>query len=144
MMLPVSFIIGMPGENEESCQETVDFCVRNGIPLKSMMFATPYPGTSLFEQVLSEGRIPKEKVHDFVLTLADARDFTINLTDAFSDEELIAKREDMINEVNGKVKINRNENTKKLKDLFGNLISQNGFDKKHLKHRSEHGGIDIF
>jgi len=144
MMLPVSFIIGMPGENEESCQETVDFCVRNGIPLKSIMFATPYPGTSLFEQVLSEGRIPKEKVHDFVLTLADARDFTINLTDAFSDEELIAKREDMINEVNGKVKINRNENTKKLKDLFGNLISQNGFDKKHLKHRSEHGGIDIF
>jgi len=32
MMLPISFILGMPGEDEISCKETVDFCVRNGIP----------------------------------------------------------------------------------------------------------------
>ncbi len=57
MMLPVSFIIGMPGEDVESCRETVEFCVRNEIPLKSMMFATPYPGTQLFESCISTGRI---------------------------------------------------------------------------------------
>jgi radical SAM superfamily enzyme YgiQ (UPF0313 family) len=145
MMLPVSFIIGMPGEDEASCNETVEFCLRNNIPLKSMMFATPYPGTELFDFAVSSGRIPKEKLHDFVVSLEDARDFTVNLTDAFTDEELIAKREQMINEVNNQLKsISPQVYIEKIRKLFGDLANRYFEDTSALKHRAEHGGLDIF
>lgn len=145
MMLPVSFMIGMPDENEGSCRETVEFCVKNNIPLKSMMFATPYPGTELFEFAISTGRIKKEKMHEFIVRLEDARDFTINLTDAFTDEQLIAKREEMIKEVCSRVKpIPADEYEKKLRNLFGNLINISLEDETFVKHRAEHGGVDIF
>jgi radical SAM superfamily enzyme YgiQ (UPF0313 family) len=145
MMLPVSFIIGMPGEDKDSCRETVEFCVRNNIPLKSMMFATPYPGTELFESALSSGRIEKEKIHEFVLSLEDARDFTVNLTDAFTDEQLIAEREKVIEEVGLKTHpITVEESNKRISNLFGSLADDYINDKALIKHRSEHGGIDIF
>jgi anaerobic magnesium-protoporphyrin IX monomethyl ester cyclase len=145
MMLPVSFIIGMPGEDEESCRETVEFCVRNKIPLKSIMFATPYPGTELFDLAVSTGRINKERIHEFVLKLEDARDFVVNLTDAFSDEQLMAIRQEMMDEVCGRVTSNSVEvSNKKLRDLFGDLVEDYLKDESLVKHRAEHGGIDIF
>ena len=145
MMLPVSFIIGMPGENEESCRETVEFCVRNEMPLKSMMFATPYPGTQLFEFAISSGRIRKDKLHEFVVRLEDARDFTVNLTDVFSDEQLIAKRDEMIKEVCSRIKpISTETCIEKTKNIFGDLAEDYLRDESLLKHRAEHGGIDIF
>jgi len=145
MMLPVSFIIGMPGEDEGSCRETVEFCVRNEIPLKSIMFATPYPGTELFNMAVSTNRINKERIHEFVLKLEDARDFVVNLTDVFDDEQLIAKRQEMIDDVCGRVKSSSVEvRNKKLKDLFGDLVEDNLKDETLLKHRAVHGGIDIF
>jgi radical SAM superfamily enzyme YgiQ (UPF0313 family) len=145
MMLPVSFIIGMPGEDDGSCSETVEFCVRNEIPLKSIMFATPYPGTQLFEFAVSSGRIRKDKLHDFIVKLEDARDFTINLTDNFSDEQLIAKRDEMIKDVNSRVKPASTESCNtKLRNIFGNLVDDYLKDESLVKHRAEHGGIDIF
>lgn len=145
MMFPVSFIIGMPGEDEASCRETVDFCVRNNIPLKSMMFATAYPGTELFEFAVSTGRIKKEMVHEYVMKLEDARDFMVNLTDAFTDEELLAKRDKMINEVCSRVKpLSRDASMQKLFNLFGDLVGDYLNDEALLKHRAEHGGIDVF
>jgi radical SAM superfamily enzyme YgiQ (UPF0313 family) len=145
MMLPVSFIIGMPGEDEESCRETVEFCIRNQIPLKSIMFATPYPGTELFDLAVSTGRISKDMIHGFVLKLEDARDFVVNLTDAFNDEQLIAKRQEMMDTVSARIKKDSVEACdKKLRDLFGNLVDDYLKDKVLLKHRATHGGIDIF
>lgn len=145
MMLPVSFIIGMPGEDEESCRETVEFCVRNNIPLKSMMFATPYPGTELFEFAVSTSRIQKERMHEFVVKLEDARDFTVNLTSVFTDEQLVAKREEMIKEVCSRIKpIPVDIYERKLRNLFGNLVDGYLDDKTFIKHRAEHGGVDIF
>jgi anaerobic magnesium-protoporphyrin IX monomethyl ester cyclase len=145
MMLPVSFIIGIPGENEESCRETIEFCVRNNIPLKSMMFATPYPGTALFEFAVSTGRIERDKIHEYVMKLEDARDFTVNLTDTFTDKGLIAKRKEMIEEVCSRVKpIPQDVCIKKIRNLFGNLANGYMNDPVLVKHRAEHGGIDIF
>ncbi len=145
MMLPVSFIIGMPGENEDSCRETVEFCVRNHIPLKSMMFATPYPGTELFNFAVSTGRISKSRLHEFVVSLEDARDFTINLTDAFTDERLIAKKDEMIDEVCSTVQsISLEIYKQKMKNLFGSLADDYVKDEALLKHRAEHGGLDLF
>jgi len=145
IMLPVSFIIGMPEEDAASCRETVEFCVRNKIPLKSMMFATPYPGTKIFEYALSTGRIKKDRIHDFVVSLEDARDFTINLTDTFTDDQLVSKRSEMIKEVCSRVEQFSPEfYMAKLKNLFGGLADDYYRDESLLKHRSEHGGIDIF
>lgn len=145
MMLPVSFIIGMPGEDEDSCRETVEFCVKNNIPLKSMMFATPYPGTKLFDFAVSTGRIKKDEMHQFIVNLEDARDFTVNLTDAFTDEQLIAKRDEMINEVCLRVDpVSSEVYRMKIRNLFGVLADSFFRDEALVKHRAEHGGIDIF
>ncbi len=145
MMLPVSFIIGMPGEDDESCRETVEFCVRNKILLKSIMYATPYPGTNLFDLAVSTDRIRKERIHEFVLKLEDARDFVVNLTDYFTDEQLASKRQEMIDEVRVRVKPDSPEVCdNKLKDLFGGLVEDYLKDEALLKHRATHGGIDIF
>jgi len=145
MMIPVSFIVGMPGENEESCRETVEFCVQNNIPLKSIMFATPYPGTRIFEYAISKGRIKKDRIHDFVMSLEDARDFKINLTDAFTDDELVAKRKEMMSETCSRVsQLPRDVYERKIKNLFGALAESYFENEALVKHRSEHGGIDIF
>jgi anaerobic magnesium-protoporphyrin IX monomethyl ester cyclase len=144
MMLPVSFIIGMPGENEESCRETVELCVRNNLPLKSMMFATPYPGAPLFDYAVGTGRIPSDRIHEFIYSLGDARDFTVNLTDSFTDYELVAKREAMITEVMGRITpLSSDETMARMKHLFGELITVGG-DEADIRHRAEHGGLDIF
>jgi len=144
MMLPVSFIIGMPGEDEESCSETVEFCIRNEIPLKSIMFATPYPGTKLFDLAVSKGCINKADLHEFVIKLEDARDFVVNLTDAFDDEQLIAKRQEMIDVVCKSVKPYSVEvYDEKIKNLFGDLADDYLKDEVLIKHRATHGGMDI-
>lgn len=145
MMVPVSFILGMPGEDEESCRETVEFCARNKILLKSMMFATPYPGTDIFDFAIKTGRLKIEGIHDFVMRLEDARDFVINLTDAFSDEGLIAKRREMIKEVGSRVPAMPDDlYASKMNDLFGELARDYVADSALLAHRAEHGGIDLF
>jgi len=142
----ISFIIGMPGENEESCQETVDFCIRNKLNLDSLMFATPYPGTEIFDYALKTGRIDPDHIHEFFLKLGDARDFTVNLTDSFSDEELINKREEMIKTAreNYDKFITPAEMSAKMRDLFGDLIDKYRLDEKDLEHRMKHGGMGIF
>jgi len=144
--VPASFIIGMPGENEESCQETVDFCIRNKLNLDSLMFATPYPGTEIFDYALKTGRIDPDHIHEFFLKLGDARDFTVNLTDSFSDEELINKREEMIKTAreNYDKFITPAEMSAKMRDLFGDLIDKYRLDEKDLEHRMKHGGMGIF
>jgi len=146
MPIPASFIIGMPGEDEISCQETLDFCIRNNLPLDSLMFATPYPGTEIFDCALRTGRIDKDRFHEFVMKLGDARDFTINLTDYFSDEELINKREEMMEEARRNYDgfITQEEIDTKMRNLFGSLLDKDHLDEKDLEHRAKHGGINTF
>ena len=145
MLVPVSFIIGLPGENEESCRETVDFCVRNNLTLDSLMFATPYPGTELFDFAMQSGRINKGKLHEYICSLEDARDFTVNLTDSFTDEQLIEKRGAMIREVQSRIRpMTTAQLTEKLKDLFGDLADEYINDAELMRHRAEHGGMNNF
>ncbi len=146
MPIPASFIIGMPGETKESCKETLDFSLRNNILLDSLMFATPYPGSEIFNFALRTGRIKREKLHEFLLSLKDARDFTINLTDEFTDEELITTRKYMIEKAreNYEKFITKEEIIDKIKKLFGNLIEKYPLDEKDWEHRSKHGGMNIF
>jgi radical SAM superfamily enzyme YgiQ (UPF0313 family) len=142
--LPVSasFIIGLPGEDEESCKETTDFCLKNNISLASLMFATPYPGTEIYDFAIRTGRI--KDVHQFALSLRDARDFVVNLTDAFTDQQLIDKRREMmeLTRENYYKYITRDQVRQKIKDLFGSLYKE--FDDKELESRMKYGGVGMF
>ncbi len=146
MPIPTSFIIGMPSEDDKSCQETLNFCIRNNIPLSSLMFATPYPGTEIFNFALKTGRIDQDRIHEFAMKLGDARDFTLNLTDYFSKEGLISKREEMMEKArkNYESFITQKEINAKVKKLFGSLLDKHFFDEQDLAHRTKHGGIGIF
>jgi len=144
MPIPVSFIIGMPGETSETLQETMNFCLRNNIPLDSLMFATPYPGTPIYDFAVRTGRIT-DKVK-FIESLRDARDFTVNLTDEFTDEEIINLRTKMMKETRDNYEnyISMDEIKEKTKTLFGKLYENSNLDEKDWEHRFKHGGISIF
>lgn len=144
MPIPASFIIGMPGETEITSNDTLDFSYDNNIPLDSLMFATPYPGTSIYEFALKTNRIGDE--HTFISKIKDARDFIINLTDDFTDMELIDKREYMINKSreNYMEYISIDKIEENMKSLYGNLYDKSNIDKKDLEHRFKHGGICVF
>jgi radical SAM superfamily enzyme YgiQ (UPF0313 family) len=144
--IPASFIIGMPGEDRESCRQTLDFCLKNNLPLDSLMFATPYPGTEIFNYALKTKRINKDKLHEFFMRLGDARDFIINLTDSLSDEELIRTRREMMGAAreNYAKFISAQAINEKMKNLFGSLLDRAGLDDRDLEHRLIHGGISVF
>ncbi|ODS41277.1 MAG: hypothetical protein A7315_02065 [Candidatus Altiarchaeales archaeon WOR_SM1_79] len=146
MPIPASFIIGMPGEDDKSCKETLDFCIRNNLPLDSLMFATPYPGAEIFNFALRTGKVDENHIHEFVMKLGDARDFTTNLTDYFSDEELVNKREEMMEKAreNYESFITQEEINAKTRNLFGSLLKKYPLDEKDLEHRAKHGGISTF
>ncbi|MBU1781753.1 B12-binding domain-containing radical SAM protein [bacterium] len=143
LRLPTSFIVGMPGETGETAWETVEFCKETAIPLKGLMFATPYPGTELFEYALKNNKI-KGDIEDFILRLGDAVDFTVNLTDAFTDDELIALREEMIEEVNLHYRPPSTEEMERFNiELYGEELYRRAQRQVELpafkKHRELHG-----
>lgn len=144
MPIPVSFILGMPTEDWDSVRSTMEFCYRNTIPLDSLMFATPYPGTEIYEFAKDTGRITNED--EFVSLLKDARDFTINLTDTFTDEQLISLRDWMMDSTrrNYDNHITKDEIIEKTKVLFGDLYDKSNLDENDWEHRFKHGGISIF
>jgi len=88
---PLAFMIGYPGETRETVMETVQFCKNLNIPLTSMTFTCPYPGTPLYEELRAAGKLPGNE-EDLVLHMGDAVDLTLNLTE-MPDEELIALRQ---------------------------------------------------
>jgi radical SAM superfamily enzyme YgiQ (UPF0313 family) len=49
------FIIGMPGETEESIRTTIDFAKRLPLDLVLFHIAAPHPGTPFFQEVVENG-----------------------------------------------------------------------------------------
>ena len=93
MRCPVSFMIGYPGETHQTVMETVAFCEELNIPLTALMFTCPYPGTELYWELRSAGRLENEE--EFVLKMGDAVDLSVNLTE-MDDEELVRLRDEAI------------------------------------------------
>lgn len=86
-----TFIYGYPGETRKTIQETVAF--KRDLDIHSgSFFATPYPGTPLYEQIRHD--IADEEA--FISLLGNATEFAINLTN-FSLTELFALKEKMDN-----------------------------------------------
>jgi radical SAM superfamily enzyme YgiQ (UPF0313 family) len=93
-----SLIVGLPGENRETVRETIDFCKSCDMNPEVIFFATPYPGTELFNIAMREGKIPD--MEKFLLSLGEqGEQILVNFTD-FSDEELREIKESMVMELN--------------------------------------------
>lgn len=93
-----SFMIGYPGETEETIQETINFCKELDLEPEVIFFLTPYPGTELYQMALQQGKIKDEE--EYILGLGEQGEkVRVNFTD-FSDEDLLSIQEYMIKELN--------------------------------------------
>lgn len=88
-----TFILGLPAETPETVRETVEVYKTinsHRTLMNQFFFATPYPGTELYNEVRKKGRIPDEiAFFEKLSEKGDAVDFVINCTEAFTDNELI-------------------------------------------------------
>ena len=92
-----SFMIGYPGENDETIQKTKDFCKELDLTPEVIFFATPYPGTELYEYAKKLGLIENEV--EYVSKLWEqGEQIAVNFTN-WTDEELFGKRELLIEEL---------------------------------------------
>ena len=92
-----SFMIGYPGENKKTIQETIDFCKELDLVPEVIFFLTPYPGTELYSMALQQNKIKDEE--EYFLGLGEQGEkIGVNFTD-FSDEELYKIQTEMVNEL---------------------------------------------
>ena len=59
------FIIGLPGENRKSVEDTLKFAVQIPLSYAEFKIATPFPGTPLFEMAKKNGWINEVKVEEY-------------------------------------------------------------------------------
>lgn len=90
MWANATFIAGYPGETKELLFKTAKFMRDNGC-LNSMFFATPYPGTKLYDDVLPKIIKDYKNEDNYIKSLADATDYRVNLSE-MTDNELIEYR----------------------------------------------------
>ena len=75
-----TFIYGYPGETKKTINESIQFRKELNITTGSF-YATPYPGTQLFEQTKNKILSKFNTLEEYVLQLDDADKALINLTD---------------------------------------------------------------
>lgn len=59
------FILGLPGETEETMKDTIDYAKRLGLDLAQFYCAVPFPGSRLYERALHEGWIKNSEFDYF-------------------------------------------------------------------------------
>jgi len=59
------FIIGLPGETEETMEDTIRFACELDPVVANFSMATPFPGTEMYEQVKQVGRLLVHDWHEF-------------------------------------------------------------------------------
>lgn len=57
IMINVSFVSGLDGDNASTFQTTLDWIVKNKIETVTSHILTPYPGTIVYDEFLKNGRI---------------------------------------------------------------------------------------
>jgi radical SAM superfamily enzyme YgiQ (UPF0313 family) len=57
VMINASFVFGMDDDDETVFDRTIEWAVRNGIETATFHILTPYPGTPLYQRMMSQGRI---------------------------------------------------------------------------------------
>jgi radical SAM superfamily enzyme YgiQ (UPF0313 family) len=67
------FIIGLPGETEETMERTIRFAIELDPMIANFSMLTPYPGTTVYEIAKRQGRIMVEDWEDYVFFEGKAR-----------------------------------------------------------------------
>jgi len=67
------FIFGLPGENEETMEDTIRLALELDPDLANFMIAAPYPGTELYQMVLDEGELFSHDWRDYAIHDEKAR-----------------------------------------------------------------------
>jgi radical SAM superfamily enzyme YgiQ (UPF0313 family) len=96
MRVNCTYMVGMPSETPETIRQTVEFMSDTGA-LGHLFFATAYPGTQLWEQVMATGKIPD--VERYLEELNDATDYVANFT-SMTEETLLAQYGQAMEEIN--------------------------------------------
>lgn len=92
-----SFIVGMPGEDEQTIRETIDFCKELNLSPEVIFFATPYPGTELWETAMRMGKI--KDIDAYLMDLGEqGAKVRVNFTN-WTDEELMEINRKMVREL---------------------------------------------
>ena len=61
----LTFMFGLPGETRESAQKTVDMALALNAESAQFTIATPFPGSSFFDQMKREGRLREDDFASF-------------------------------------------------------------------------------
>ncbi len=77
-------ILGYIGEDMHTLRDTVDFAKEIGVR-PALFFATPFPGTELYNMAIEKGRIRDEETFRMGLDKVLTFNFSINLTDMTDD-----------------------------------------------------------
>jgi radical SAM superfamily enzyme YgiQ (UPF0313 family) len=86
----MGMIIGYPGENKNTIQETINMFKEIGYPALKFRYITPYPGSRLYNECVKNNIIKDEE--KYLESIGDGTGpyrYRFNFTD-FSDEELTA------------------------------------------------------
>jgi anaerobic magnesium-protoporphyrin IX monomethyl ester cyclase len=67
------FIIGLPGETEETMEDTIRFACELDPVVANFSIATPFPGTQMYETVKAQGHLLAETWDDFIFFEGKAR-----------------------------------------------------------------------
>jgi anaerobic magnesium-protoporphyrin IX monomethyl ester cyclase len=67
------FILGLPGETEESMEKTIRFSIELDPLVANFSMMTPFPGTEVYEQVKREGQLLMNTWDDYVFFEGRAR-----------------------------------------------------------------------
>jgi radical SAM superfamily enzyme YgiQ (UPF0313 family) len=67
------FIVGLPGETEETMEDTIRFACELDPVVANFSIATPFPGTDMYETVKANGRMLAETWDDFIFFEGKAR-----------------------------------------------------------------------
>ncbi len=67
------FIVGMPGETEQTMDDTIRFACELDPLVANFSIATPFPGTEMYDTVKAQGRVLADTWDDFVFFEGKAR-----------------------------------------------------------------------
>lgn len=91
MPISRSYIVGARNETKQTLEECFNFCQRNSLTYQPQNLLQPQPQTAIYAECIERGIIKDE--YEYVQKLSNAGDagsFVVNVTENFSDEELLA------------------------------------------------------
>ena len=71
------FIFGMPGDNEETMEKTIQLALELDPKLANFMLAAPFPGTAMYDMIEEGGQVFADNYGDFAIHEQKVR-FTMN------------------------------------------------------------------